>query len=88
VFTQTDGSPIAPDIISKGFCAIVRKASHATLALTAGVNPKIVNERLGHSTIAVTMDTYAQILPGMQKSAAQAGQDPLNQARRKRLGTD
>jgi integrase len=43
--------------------------AHATLALTAGVNPKVVSERLGHSTIAVTMDTYSHVLPGMQEEA-------------------
>ena len=46
--------------------------AHATLALTAGVNPKVVRERLGHSTIAVTMDTYSHVLPGMQEEAAVA----------------
>ena len=62
--------------------------AHATLALTAGVNPKIVSERLGHSTIAVTMDTYSHVLPGMQEEAAKAVEDLLIQARRKRLATD
>jgi len=40
--------------------------------LTAGVNPKVVRECLGHSTIAVTMDTYSHVLPGMQEEAAVA----------------
>ena len=59
--------------------------AHATLALAAGVNPKIVSERLGHSTIAVTMDTYSHVLPGMQEEAAQAVEDLLEEARRRRL---
>ena len=46
--------------------------AHATLALTAWLNPKIVSERLGHSSIAVTMDIYSHILPGMQEEAALA----------------
>ena len=41
-----------------------------TLALSAGVNPKIVSERLGHATIATTLDIYSHVLPGMQEEAA------------------
>ena len=44
----------------------------ATLALAAGVHPKIVSERLGHSTIAITLDTYSHVLPNMQDAAAEA----------------
>lgn len=43
----------------------------ATMALTAGVHPKVVQERLGHSNIKITMDTYSHVLPGLQKSAAE-----------------
>jgi integrase len=42
----------------------------ATLMLGAGVHPKIVSERLGHATIAITMDTYQHVLPTMQREAA------------------
>jgi len=52
--------------------ALPNRHAHATLALTAGVNPKVVGERLGHSTIAVTMDTYSHVLPGMPEEAAVA----------------
>lgn len=81
VFTQIDGSPLAPDMISKDFCAFVRKAglphltfhglrhAHATLLLTDGVHLKIVSERLGHSNIAITADTYSHVLPGLQEQA-------------------
>ncbi len=44
--------------------------THATLLLKAGVHPKIVSERLGHSSITLTLDTYSHILPGMQDEAA------------------
>jgi integrase len=44
--------------------------SSATLLLRQGVHPKVVQERLGHSGIAVTMDIYSHVLPGMQKDAA------------------
>ncbi|CAA9332199.1 MAG: Phage integrase, site-specific tyrosine recombinase, partial [uncultured Chloroflexia bacterium] len=44
--------------------------THATLLLKAGVHIKIVSERLGHSSIALTADTYSHVLPGMQDEAA------------------
>lgn len=44
----------------------------ATLLLASGVNPKVVQERLGHATISVTMDTYSHVLPGLQRAAAEA----------------
>jgi integrase len=42
----------------------------ASLMLQQGVHPKIVSERLGHSTIGITMDTYTHVLPNIQKEAA------------------
>jgi len=45
--------------------------THATLLLRAGVNPKVVQERLGHASITTTMDLYAQVLPDMQEHAAE-----------------
>jgi len=42
----------------------------APLALGAGVHPKVVSERLGHSSIAITLDTYSHVLPSMQEDAA------------------
>jgi integrase len=44
--------------------------SHATLALQAGVHPKVVSERLGHATVAITLDTYSHAIPAMQEEAA------------------
>jgi integrase len=43
--------------------------SHASHLLKAGVHPKIVSERLGHSTVGMTLDTYSHVLPGMQEEA-------------------
>lgn len=43
--------------------------THATILLAAGVHPKIVQERLGHSKISTTLDTYSHVIPGMQKAA-------------------
>ena len=42
----------------------------ATLLLTGGVHPKIVQELLGHRTISITLDTYSHVLPGMGDAAA------------------
>ena len=90
VFTQSDGSPIDPDRVSKEFPKLVRaeglphltfhglRHAHATLALSAGVNPKIVSERLGHSSILVTMDIYSHVLRGMQEEAALAVEQLLD----------
>lgn len=44
----------------------------ATLQLAAGVHPKVVQERLGHQTISITLDTYSHALPTLQREAASA----------------
>ncbi len=51
--------------------------SCASLLLAQGVNPKIVAERLGHSTIVLTMDTYSAVLPGLQEEATEKLGDML-----------
>jgi integrase len=90
IFTQADGTPIEPDKVTQAFARIVREAglphltlhglrhAHATLLLTAGVHPKVVSERLGHSNISITMDTYSHVLPGLQEQAAIAIDQILN----------
>jgi integrase len=45
--------------------------SCATLLLVAGENPKVVPERLGHASVALTLDTYSHVLPTMQEAASQ-----------------
>ena len=92
VFTRSDGSPVAPDMVSKDFCALVRKHrfphltfhglrhANATLAMTAGINPKVVSETLGHSTVGLTLDLYSHVTPNMQAEAAQAVADLLRRA--------
>jgi integrase len=84
VFTRPDGSPIHPDLITDWFGRLARAAglppirlhdvrhSYATAALAAGVPAKVVSERLGHATIAITMDVYSHVIPGMDAQAANA----------------
>ena len=78
-----DGRPIRPDYITQTFKKIIRhgnfldvsfhdlRHTHATLQLLKGVNPKIVSERLGHSRINMTLDTYSHVLPEMQQQAVE-----------------
>jgi len=44
--------------------------THASLALAAGVHPKVVSERLGHANIGITLDTYSHCLPALSEEAA------------------
>jgi integrase len=44
--------------------------SAATLLLAQGVHPRVVQVRLGHSTISVTMDVYSHLMPSLQREAA------------------
>ena len=82
VFCYRTKTPLNPIDISKGFVKLCKGAglrrirlhdlrhTHATLALQAGIHPKIVSERLGHSTIALTLDIYSHAIPHLQKEAA------------------
>lgn len=83
VCSRTDGQPINPRQLSKDFLSLLRRSeglprirfhdlrhTHATQLLGQGVHPKIVSERLGHTTIAITLDTYSHVMPGMQEDAA------------------
>ena len=51
--------------------------THATLMLKSGVHPKIVSERLGHASVAITLDTYSHMVPGLQETAARAFDEAL-----------
>jgi integrase len=46
--------------------------------LKQGVHPKIVQERLGHASIQITLDTYSHVAPGLQEAAAQQFDDMLH----------
>lgn len=46
--------------------------THATMLLEAGVNPKVVQERLGHASLEMTLGVYGHVLPSMQQTALEA----------------
>lgn len=81
VFAYPDGSPLSGGNVADRFRSLVQKTglprislyhlrhTMATTWLAAGVHPKVVSERLGHSKIAITMDTYSAVLPGLQSGA-------------------
>lgn len=56
----------------------------ATLLLGANVNPKVVSELLGHSSIAVTLDIYSHVMPDMQEDAAMTLAEMLSRGRKTR----
>ena len=76
--------PIDSNLVTRAFTKIIRKSglgkltihglrhTHATMLLEAGINPKVVSERLGHASVATTMDIYSHVLPDMQDQAALA----------------
>jgi integrase len=83
VILREDGCPLQPSTLTHRFSEILARCgelprirfhdlrhSHATHLLSAGVHPKIAQERLGHSSIGITLDLYSHVLPGMQEDAA------------------
>jgi integrase len=83
VFAREDGAALHPDRVSKLFETHIAavaglprirlhdlRHSHATMCLAAGINPKVVSERLGHATVSMTLDTYSHAIPAMQEDAA------------------
>jgi integrase len=82
VFTTSIGTPIEMSNLSKAFKALLAKAglpairihdlrhTAATLLLTQGVDPRTIMETLGHSQISLTLNTYAHVLPRLQRDAA------------------
>jgi integrase len=81
---RADGEPHRPLSLTYEFARLMRRItdlprvrfhdlrhSHATQLLASGVHPKIVMERLGHSTITTTLDLYSHVTDTMQSDAAQ-----------------
>jgi len=84
VICTPTGMPERPSTTSGRFRTVVGEAglrgvrfhdlrhTHATLLLKAGTPPHVVSQRLGHSTVAFTLQVYAHVLPGQQRQAADA----------------
>jgi integrase len=82
VFSDTDGKPLLPNTVTHNWIKLVRRTglkpirlhdarhSHASLMLKQGTHPKVVQERLGHASIQVTLDIYSHVAPGLQEAAA------------------
>lgn len=82
VFAHRDGAPLHPERVSRWFSKLVGTTGaphirlhdlrhlHATLALAAGVAPRVLADRMGHSTTAVTTDTDQHVLPDFDHDAA------------------
>jgi integrase len=90
VFATTIGTPINPrNLTGRSFKPLLKQAglpdtrfhdlrhTCATLLLRRSVHPKLVQELLGHATIAVTLDTYSHLVPGMGHQAANAMESVL-----------
>ena len=54
------------------------ESASASLLFSQGTHPKIVQELLGHATIAITLDTYSHVLPNMQGEAVSAMESALS----------
>ena len=92
VFTQADGSPVLPGTLTENFRFLTRELgmppltfhglrhAFATLGLVAGINPKVVSEALGHSSVTITLDTYSHVLPDMQDDLAIAVENLLKRS--------
>ncbi len=90
VFSNAEGKPFRPHSVSTAFRRMAKRSglpqirfhdlrhTHATLLLQQGVHPKIVSERLGHSDINITLNTYSHVMPNMQSEAAEAFSGLLN----------
>ena len=98
VFSQPDGKPLLPDSITVAWRNLARRSglkgirlhdarhTHASLLLKQGVHPKIVQERLGHASIAITLDTYSHVAPGLQQQAANGFDDIVLPVENKSVG--
>jgi len=91
IFTTRVGTPVNPEnLVKRSFKPLLRRAglpeirfhdlrhTCATLLLGGGVHPKLVQELLGHATIAMTLDTYSHVIPGMGDQTAKAMEAALS----------
>jgi integrase len=96
ICAREDGLLWKPDTFTADFARLAKKAglkgvrlhdlrhSHATQLLINGVHPKVVSERLGHSSVGITLDIYSHVLPGLQEDAARKLDISLRAAIQKR----
>jgi len=82
VFSDLEDKPLLPDTVSHAWVKLAKRTglegirfhdarhSHASIMLKQGTHPKIVQERLGHASIQITLDTYSHVAPGLQEAAA------------------
>lgn len=89
VFANPDGSPVDIDGVSRDFGRLIKKIglphvrfhdlrhTHASLLIMQNEPPKLISERLGHTSISITMDTYGHLFPSAQKEAAKKLDDYL-----------
>jgi integrase len=82
VFCRPDGGPLHPEHFSRMFDREIAKTelprirlhdlrhTWASVALSAGVHPKVVQERLGHASIGITLDVYSHVADGLHADAA------------------
>ena len=93
VCARIHGTPLDPAEVTAAFAKLIRsldlprvrlhdlRHGHATHLLRLGIHPKVVSERLGHSGVGITLNTYSHILPGMQEDAAIRLDEALSKAR-------
>jgi integrase len=84
IFSHRDGKPLRPNTITRAWSILAAHAglnvirfhdarhTHASFMLKQGVHPKIVQERLGHASIQITLDTYSHVTPSLQQAAAKS----------------
>lgn len=90
VFSTLEGKPLRPNTITRAWVTLSVRAgvkairlhdarhTHASIMLKQGIHPKIVQERLGHSSIEMTLDIYSHVMPGIQEAAAKRFDDIFN----------
>jgi integrase len=96
VVAKEDGAPVQPRSLTHEWVRLLgvhglkriklhnTRHSHASHMLASNVHPKIVQERLGHSSIAITMDIYSHAMPNMQQDAVALVDDALQIALQRR----
>jgi len=97
VVQTRNGFPVSPYFLEARWLDLLRKSglpkirlhdlrhTHASLLLKAGIHPKAVSERLGHSSIMITLDRYSHLFPTLQQEAAERFDELLSRTEQKRL---